>query len=108
MLAKYNGKQIEFLSENSYQKSPDINFDGQTWDIKLIDNANEETIRNYIKDARKAENAIFYWNENDKLNELKGAVVRSIGYFKKKNELDTMPDIYYINKNGVLKSIFIK
>jgi hypothetical protein len=74
----------------------------------LIDNANEETIRNYVKDARKAENAIFYWNEHDKLDELKNAIVRSIGYFKKKNELNTMPNIYYINKEGLLKSIFIK
>jgi len=108
MLAKNNGKQVEFLKENSYKKSPDIKFDNQTWDIKLIDNANEETIRNYIKDARKAENAIFYWNENDKLEDLKNAVVRSIGYFKNKNKLNTMPNIYYVSKDGVLKSIFIK
>jgi hypothetical protein len=107
MLAKYNGKQVEFLPESTYQKSPDVNFDNQTWDIKFINNANVETIRNYIKDVRKAENAIFYWNKNDKLNELKGAVARSIGYFKKKNKLHTMPNIYYINKRGALKSIFI-
>ncbi|MDR2027583.1 MAG: hypothetical protein LBQ01_08520 [Prevotellaceae bacterium] len=108
MLAKYNGKQVEFLPENSYQKSPDINFDDQTWDIKLINNASEGTIRNYIKDARKAENVIFYWDENDKLSELKNAVIRNIGYFKKKNTLNTMPNIYYMNKEGVLKSVFIR
>jgi hypothetical protein len=108
MLAKYNGKQVEFLPESSYRENPDINFDDQTWDIKFIDNANEGTIRNYIKDARKAKNAIFYWDENDKLEELKSAVVRSIGYFKKKNALNSMPNVYYINKEGVLKSIFIK
>ena len=108
MLAKYNGKQVEFLPEGSYRKSPDIYFDNQTWDIKLIDKANEETIRNYIKDARKADNAIFYWNENDKLDELKSAVTRSIGYFNKKNELNSMPNIYYVNKDGILKFIFIK
>ncbi|MDR1273630.1 MAG: hypothetical protein LBK12_03675 [Odoribacteraceae bacterium] len=27
MLAKYHEKQVEFLPENSYRKSPDINFD---------------------------------------------------------------------------------
>ena len=108
MLAKYNGKQVEFLPESSFKKSPDIRFDNQTWDIKLINNANEETIRNYIKDARKAGNAIFYWDKNYKLEDLKNAVVRSIGYFKNKNKLDTMPDIYYVNKDGVLKPVFIK
>jgi hypothetical protein len=108
MLAKYNGKQIEFLSESGYQKNPDIRFDTQTWDIKLIDNANEDTIRNYIKDARKADNAIFYWNENDKFDSLCSAVNRSVGYFKSRNKLATMPDIYYINKNGILENLWKK
>lgn len=107
MLAEYNGKQVEFLPENSYRKSPDINFDGQTWDIKLIDNANEETVRKAIRDARKADNAIFYWEKHDKLGELKNAVVRSIGYFKKKDSLHTMPNIYYMNRDGQLRSIYI-
>jgi hypothetical protein len=107
MLAKYNGKQVEFLPEGK-KKSPDINFDNQTWDIKFIDNANEETIRNYIKDARKAGNAIFYWNENDKLEKLKRAIERSVGYFRSKNALETMPDIYYMDKNGLLKLIWKK
>jgi hypothetical protein len=40
MLAKYNGKQVEFLPENNY-KSPDIKFDNQKWDIKYISTANE-------------------------------------------------------------------
>ncbi|MDR1884238.1 MAG: hypothetical protein LBR26_15880 [Prevotella sp.] len=108
MLAKYNGKQVVFLPESSYRKGPDLNFDNQTWDIKFIDNANEETIRNYIKDARKAKNAIFYWNENDKLEKLKKAVERSVGYFKSKNALETMPDIYCMDKNGLLKLIWKK
>jgi hypothetical protein len=107
MLAKYNGKQVEFLPEG-VKKSPDTNFDGQTWDIKLINNANESTIRNSIKDARKADNVIFYWDKNDRLADLKNAVSRSMGYFKNKNALNTMPNIYYINKEGTLKAIFIK
>ena len=44
MLAKYNGKQVEFLPEGD-TKSPDVKFDEQTWDIKTISKANEETIR---------------------------------------------------------------
>jgi hypothetical protein len=58
MLAKYNGKQVEFLPEGG-KKQPDVRFDGKTWDIKYIDHANEETIRAAIRDSRKADNAIF-------------------------------------------------
>ncbi|MDR1022128.1 MAG: hypothetical protein LBL94_02480 [Prevotellaceae bacterium] len=72
MLAKYSGKQVEFLPENGKGKGvPDLYFDQQTWDIKYIHIANIETIRTYIKEARKADNAIFYWNESDKLEDLK-------------------------------------
>jgi len=106
MLAKYNGKQVEFLPERE-NVAPDIKFDGQTWDIKYIDKANEETIRSSIKDARKAENAIFYWDTKNKMDELKNSIIRSIGYFKSKNALETMPNIYYIeNKSGLLKLLW--
>jgi hypothetical protein len=107
MLAKM-GKQVEFLPEIGFKKSPDINFDEQTWDIKYIDKANEHTIRDYISNARKANNAIFYWDKNDKFDSLCSAVDRSIGYFKSKNALVTMPDIYYINKRGILTNLLKK
>jgi hypothetical protein len=107
MLAKYNGKHVEFLPENSYKKSPDIRFDDKTWDIKYIDKANENTIREYIKDARKADNAIFYFTE-DKLKDLTNAINREVGRFKKNNLIETLPDIYYINKDGVLEPIWRK
>ena len=107
ILAKL-GKQVEFLEENSYKKGkPDINFDSSTWDIKYINDANIETIRGAIKDARKAQNAIFYWDKYDRLEDLKIAVIRSIGYFQKKNTLSAMPDIYYIGENRLI-NIFRK
>jgi len=108
MLAKL-GKHVEFLDENSYkQDNPDMDFDNATWDTKYINEANIETIRSAIKNARKASNVIFYWDKNDKLDDLKNAVIRSIGYFKSQNALNTMPDIYYMNKEGILKKLFIK
>jgi len=108
MLAKL-GKQVEFLAENSYKKgNPDLYFDNTSWDVKYINDANIETIRSAIKDARKAKNAIFYWNKNDKLEDLKNAIVRSIGHFNKNNALVSMPDIYYMNNDGTLKQLFIK
>lgn len=103
------GKQVEFLPENGKNKQADLQFDDKTWDVKYINHANENTIRSYIKDARKADRALFYWDEDaDKFNELKNAVHRSVGYFNGKGKINEMPDIYYINKEGVLNSIFIK
>ena len=93
------GKQVEFLPEG-WKRQPDIKFDHQTWDIKKITDANIETMRTYIKDARKAENVIFYWKDKDgKFDELISAIGRIEGYFRKKNELHTMPNIYYIGEN---------
>ena len=106
LLAKFSGKHIEFLPEGG-KKSPDIKFDGLTWDIKTITNANEETIRTYIKDARKADNALFYWKDNDKLPLLVSAIGRSAGYFRKKDRLHEMPNVYFMDR-GVLKLLWSK
>jgi hypothetical protein len=82
MLAN-QGKQVEFLPEGE-TKCPDIRFDDQTWDIKFIEKANEETIRKCIKNARKADNALFYWENDYKLIELHSAVNREISKYQKK------------------------
>jgi hypothetical protein len=102
MLANLS-KQVEFLPELD-KKSPDIKFDNQTWDIKYIDQANVGTIRKYILDARKANNAIFYWNKNEKFNDLNNAVQREVGRLFKW-QISSLPDIYYMDKNGILKLI---
>lgn len=108
ILAKYNGKQVEFLPEG-FGKGADVGFDGQSWDIKFINDANEATIRTYIKDARKAENAIFYWESNkDKMEELRSAVIREVGRMRKLNRLSQMPDIYYIDEENRLRTVWKK
>ena len=106
ILAKYNGKHVEFLPEGG-EKSADVKFDSQTWDIKYIDNANEETIRTAIRDARKADNAIFYFTEESKSVFLNNAIKREAGRFSK-GQISTMPDIYGINENGLLKLLWGK
>jgi len=106
ILAKYNGKQVEFLSEG-WKKQPDIKFDSQTWDVKYIDNANEETIRSAIRDARKADNAIFYFTDESKFVLLGSAIVREVGRFLKR-QTSEIPDIYAIDKNGILKLLWEK
>jgi hypothetical protein len=106
ILAKKNGKQVEFLPEG-WKKQPDVGFDGKTWDIKYIDNANEETIRAAIRDARKADNAIFYFTDESKYVLLNNAIEREAGRFLK-GQTNKMPDIYGIDKNGLLRLIWGK
>ena len=106
MLARHNGKQVEFLPEGG-SKNADVKFDNQTWDIKYIDNANEETIRKAIRDARKADNAIFYFTNESKYDFLNNAIKREVGRFLKR-QISKMPDIYCINKHGLLKLLWEK
>jgi hypothetical protein len=106
MLAKYNSKQVEFLPEGG-SKSPDIKFDGRTWDIKYIEKASEHRIRDAIRDARKADNAIFYFTDENKSILLNNAITREAGKFLK-GQTSKMPDIYRIDKNGLLKLLWRK
>jgi hypothetical protein len=107
MLAKYNGKQVEFLPEGG-KKSPDIQFDDQTWDIKYIEKASEHRMRDAILDARKADNVIFYFTDENKLATLLSAKVREVGRAAKNNQVNGLPNIYYMDKNGLLRPLWEK
>ena len=102
MLAN-QGKHVEFLPEG-WKKLPDLRFDGKTWDIKYIDNSNEETIRAAIRDARKADNAIFYFTKESQYQLLKNASDREIGRFVK-GQTRSIPDIFYFDKEGIIRLI---
>jgi hypothetical protein len=88
------------LSEGAV-KTPDVRFDNVTWDIKYINQANETTIRNYIKDSRKADNVIFYFT-NDRHQDLANAVKREVGRCAKLNKVAELPNIYCIDSNQSL------
>ena len=101
------GKCVEYLPESSkLGKKPDLAFEGQTWDVKYIPLANCNTIRKAIEDARKADNAIFYWDESNQLENLKQAINRTVGKFR--NDLASLPNIYYINQDNKLCCIYKK
>ena len=107
VLAVEDGKQVEFLPENERDKEhPDLTFDGQTWDIKYINEANCETIRKYIKRSRKADNVIFYWSPGfNKLDVLKEATARSLGRAAKTGS--AIPGIYYMYNFTRLKPLYV-
>jgi len=73
--------------------------------IKYIDNANEETIRAAIRDARKADNVIFYFTRDNKYLLLAKALERETGRLLK-GQINKLPDIYYIHKNGLLNLLW--
>jgi len=109
MLAKYNGKQVEFLPEGN-KKEPDMKFDGQTWEVKYINNANIKTIRGYIEHARrkKADNGIFYWDSTEKIDYLRTAVESEVGKMRKLGRISEVPDIYYMDNRGLLRLMWKK
>lgn len=108
LLASLSGKQVEFLPENGKGKScPDLCFDKETWDVKYIDKANENTIRSYIKNARKADNVIFYYTI-DRYKDLRSAINREVGRFKSMSRLYELPNMYYINGDGLIKLLWKK
>ena len=109
LLAKFNGKQVEFLSEGIRKKS-DLKFDEQTWEIKYIRNANIKTIRGYIEEIRKkkSDNGIFYWGNAEKLDFLRSAIASESGKMFKLGRINEMPNIYYIDKHCILKLLWKK
>ena len=90
--------------------SADERFDGQTWEIKYINNANIKTIRGYIELTRRkgADNSIFYWDGIEKIDLLRAAVQSETGKMHKLGRIDEIPDIYYMDKSGLLKLLWKK
>lgn len=104
------GKQVEFLPEQGKGKGkgvPDLSFDNQTWDVKYINKANEETIRKYLKNARKADNVIFYFGESEsnQQNMVKVALERETGKYIKLGLMNKIPNVYTISPNGVFAKL---
>lgn len=107
LLADNHAKQIEYLPEKGFNgKKADLSFDDSTWDIKYIPVANVETIRKYIKNGQKADNIIFFWDENSRLQDLNRAVDRTAGALRAKGKLDLMPGIYYIDEDNSMKRLY--
>lgn len=103
-LADTKAKQIEFLPENGKGKGkPDLAFDGKTWDVKYISTANENTIRSYYKDARKADAVIFY-SERGRDIDILSAVNREKGrYASLGRDITELPKVYVMNEDGILR-----
>lgn len=87
---------------------PDDYFDGQTWDIKSIKTANENSIREHIRNGRKADNVIFFFNGDIEFNKFKEYVWNEIRYRQRNGKVHTLPNIYFINETGNLTQYWNK
>ena len=96
---------LKFKANKSNPRGyPDVYFDGQTWDFKTSTFANEETLRQTIKDGRKADNIIFlspliipYH-----LEALNRAIGREIGSRLKDGTWKDLPQIFYFSSNQLI------
>ncbi len=102
-LAK-QGKDVRLLPENGVGVGkPDMAFDGMTWDSKYIPVANDDSIRKAFKDARKADNVIFYSKEIGRINDVQRAIKREIGRFMAEGRQTTgLPNVYYATDEGII------
>ena len=87
---------------------PDDYFDGQTWDIKSIKSANEDSVREHLRNGRKADNIIFFFNGNVDYNSFKIAIRKEIGFRKGMGKIQTLPNIHLINNKGNLAQFWNK
>lgn len=103
-LADMIAKQVEFLPENGKGGGkPDIRFDNTTWDVKYISTANENTIRSYYKDARKAD-AVIFFSERGRDIDILSAVNREKGrYASLGRDITELPKVYVMNEDGILR-----
>ena len=76
---------------------PDAYFDGQTWDVKAPEfNNNVDSLRQLIKDGRKADNVIFIVRNESDIRDIREAIFREIGRHKNDGQWRDLPNIYYL------------
>lgn len=102
ILGKPYRELLKYKEDGKVYGYPDDFFDGQTWDIKSIKTANENSIREHIRNGRKADNVIFFFNGDIEVNKFKEYVWNEIRYRQSKGKVQTLPNIYFINEKGNL------
>ena len=75
---------------------PDAYFDGQTWDFKVSEYNNISSLRQQIKDGRKADNIIFIGKNKSDVDVIKEAVSREVGSRNNDGSWHELPNIYFL------------
>lgn len=95
------------LGEMDPRGYPDAYFDGRTWDFKKSKSQKEDTLRQMIKDGRKAENVVFIINNYDYTTLIIKAIKSEIGMRKRNGSWKELPNIYILLGNR-LEAIWVK
>lgn len=86
---------------------PDVLFDNQTWDFKISTYRNVDTIRQLIKDGRKADNVIFITTDIRQISTIMNALYREFGNRQQDDSWIYLPDLYYLI-DGALTALWKK
>lgn len=95
------------IGETKPRGYPDVYFDGETWDFKVTSSENIDTIRQLIKDGRKADNVIFMGLDEEKVKSIEIAMERELGREKKNGTWMILPSLHYLIENQLI-SIWLK
>ena len=93
---------LKFKPESRKPKGyPDAYFDGQTWDFKTSSFTKEDSLRQTIKEGRKADNIIFLSSINSPsiITIIKRAIGREFGSRIKDESWKDLPNVYYLSQN---------
>lgn len=88
-------KLLKFKQGSNKPKGyPDVYFDGQTWDFKTSTFKNEDSLRQTIKEGRKADGIILILNTPEDSQMIEHAIKSEIGRREKDGSWTELPDIY--------------
>ena len=82
---------------------PDAYFDGLTWDFKVSRSKKEDTLRQLIKDGRKADAVVFITTDEATNTRIRHALEREIGRRLKTGTWKELPDVYCMAGSNLLK-----
>lgn len=93
-------KLLKFKPDENHPRGyPDAYFDGQTWDFKTSTFNNDDSLRQTIKDGRKADSLIFVIKESNQSLRLQHAIERELGRRLHDGSWADLPDIYRLLGN---------
>ena len=99
---------LKFKPNNKKPKGyPDVYFDGQTWDFKTSTFKNEDSLRQTIKEGRKADCIILIVNTHEDFQMIDKALKSEIGRRINDSSWKELPDVYGWFQ-GNLKEVWIK
>ena len=94
---------LKFKSGSDKPKGyPDVFFDGQTWDFKTSSYSNDDSLRQAIKDGRKADNLIFIITETRQAEKIQRATDREVGNCQHDGSWIDLPNIYCLLRNSLI------